>query len=113
MINRGSRCSGLVPRKLATGGEAFQKYAAGIPWLPYGGQSYVPQLSALNRGPQVIVGTPGRIIDHLERGTLQLQGIRTVVLDEADEMLAMGFADAMEAILSQTPKEKQVALFSR
>jgi ATP-dependent RNA helicase DeaD len=78
----------------------------------YGGQSYVPQLSALKRGPQVIVGTPGRIIDHLERGTLQLQGIRTVVLDEADEMLAMGFADAMEAILSQTPKEKQVALFS-
>ena len=96
--------------------EAFQKYAAGqqaFHVLPiYGGQSYVPQLSALKRGPQVIVGTPGRIMDHLERGTLQLDGIRTVVLDEADEMLAMGFADAMEAILSQTPKEKQVALFS-
>jgi ATP-dependent RNA helicase DeaD len=60
----------------------------------------------------VIVGTPGRIIDHLERGTLQLDGVKTVVLDEADEMLAMGFADAMEAILSQTPEDKQVALFS-
>jgi len=108
----------LVPtRELAIQvAEAFQKYAAGqhaFHVLPiYGGQSYVPQLSALKRGPQVIVGTPGRIMDHLERGTLQLDGIRTVVLDEADEMLAMGFADAMEAILSQTPKEKQVALFS-
>jgi ATP-dependent RNA helicase DeaD len=108
----------LVPtRELAIQvAEAFQKYAAGqsaFHVLPiYGGQSYVPQLSALKRGPQVIVGTPGRVIDHLERGTLQLTGIRTVVLDEADEMLAMGFADAMEAILSQTPHEKQVALFS-
>jgi ATP-dependent RNA helicase DeaD len=96
--------------------EAFQKYAAGqhaFHVLPiYGGQSYVPQLSALKRGPQVIVGTPGRIIDHLERGTLKLDGIRFVVLDEADEMLDMGFADAMDAILAQTPKEKQVALFS-
>jgi len=108
----------LVPtRELAIQvAEAFQKYAAGqhaFHVLPiYGGQSYVPQLSALKRGPQVIVGTPGRLIDHLERGTLQLTGIRTVVLDEADEMLAMGFADAMESILSQTPSEKQVALFS-
>jgi ATP-dependent RNA helicase DeaD len=108
----------LVPtRELAIQvAEAFQKYAAGqhaFHVLPiYGGQSYVPQLSALKRGPQVIVGTPGRLIDHLERGTLQLAGIRTVVLDEADEMLAMGFADAMESILSQTPSEKQVALFS-
>jgi ATP-dependent RNA helicase DeaD len=108
----------LVPtRELAIQvAEAFQKYAAGQPAfhvLPiYGGQSYVPQLNALKRGPQVIVGTPGRIIDHLERGTLQLDGIKCVVLDEADEMLAMGFADAMEAILSQTPAEKQVALFS-
>src|SRR5262245_18190785 len=108
----------LVPtRELAIQvSEAFQKYAAGqhgFHVLPiYGGQSYVPQLSALKRGPQVIVGTPGRLIDHLERGTLQLDGIRTVVLDEADEMLDMGFADAMEAILSQAPAEKQVALFS-
>jgi ATP-dependent RNA helicase DeaD len=96
--------------------EAFQKYAAGqhaFHVLPiYGGQSYVPQFTALKRGPQVVVGTPGRIIDHLERGTLQLDGIRTVVLDEADEMLDMGFADAMEAILAQAPANKQVALFS-
>lgn len=108
----------LVPtRELAIQvSEAFQKYAAGMHGfhvLPiYGGQSYVPQLNALKRGPQVIVGTPGRIIDHLERGTLQLDSIRTLVLDEADEMLAMGFADAMEAILSRTPGEKQTALFS-
>jgi ATP-dependent RNA helicase DeaD len=108
----------LVPtRELAIQvAEAFQKYAAGqhaFHVLPiYGGQSYVPQLSALKRGPQVIVGTPGRVMDHLERGTLQLDSIRIVVLDEADEMLDMGFADAMEAILAQTPADKQVALFS-
>ncbi len=108
----------LVPtRELAIQvAEAFQKYSAGqrgFHVLPiYGGQSYVPQLNALRRGTHVIVGTPGRVIDHLERGTLKLDGIRTVVLDEADEMLAMGFADAMEAILAQTPAEKQVALFS-
>ena len=108
----------LVPtRELAIQvAEAFQKYAAGqhgFHVLPiYGGQSYVPQFNALKRGPQVIVGTPGRMIDHLERGTLSLDGIRCLVLDEADEMLAMGFADAMETILSQTPSEKQVALFS-
>src|SRR5688572_10269490 len=108
----------LVPtRELAIQvSEAFQKYAAGQPnfhVLPiYGGQSYVPQLNALKRGPQVIVGTPGRIIDHLDRRTLKLDGIKCVVLDEADEMLDMGFADAMDAILSQTPADKQVALFS-
>jgi ATP-dependent RNA helicase DeaD len=108
----------LVPtRELAIQvAEAFQKYASGLNGfhvLPiYGGQSYVPQFNALKRGPQVIVGTPGRVIDHLERGTLALDSLQTVVLDEADEMLAMGFADAMEAILSQTPAEKQVALFS-
>ncbi|MBK6598722.1 MAG: DEAD/DEAH box helicase [Proteobacteria bacterium] len=108
----------LVPtRELAIQvSEAFQKYAGGLPGfhvLPiYGGQSYTPQLTALKRGPQVIVGTPGRIIDHLERGTLSLASLRTVVLDEADEMLDMGFADAMDAILSQTPPERQVALFS-
>ena len=108
----------LVPtRELAIQvAEAFQKYAAGqaaFQVLPiYGGQSYTPQMAALQRGPQVIVGTPGRIIDHLERGTLKLDGIRHVVLDEADEMLAMGFADALEVILGQTPADKQVALFS-
>ena len=108
----------LVPtRELAIQvAEAFQKYASALPGfhvLPiYGGQSYVPQLQALKRGTHVIVGTPGRVMDHLERGTLTLDGIRTVVLDEADEMLAMGFADAMESILGKAPAERQVALFS-
>jgi ATP-dependent RNA helicase DeaD len=96
--------------------EAFQKYAAhlrGFHVLPiYGGQSYTPQLNALKRGTHVIVGTPGRILDHLERQTLNLEGIRFVVLDEADEMLQMGFVDAIEAILGKTPPGKQVALFS-
>jgi ATP-dependent RNA helicase DeaD len=108
----------LVPtRELAIQvAEAFQKYAAHLPGfhvLPiYGGQSYTPQLQALRRGAHVIVGTPGRIMDHLDRGTLGLQGIRFVVLDEADEMLAMGFIDAIDTILARTPREKQVALFS-
>jgi ATP-dependent RNA helicase DeaD len=96
--------------------EAFQKYAAhlrGFHVLPiYGGQSYTPQLNALKRGTHVIVGTPGRIMDHLDRKTLNLDGIRFVVLDEADEMLQMGFVDAIESILSKTPPHKQVALFS-
>jgi ATP-dependent RNA helicase DeaD len=96
--------------------EAFQKYAAQLPGfrvLPiYGGQSYAPQLQALKRGVHVVVGTPGRIIDHLERGTLSLAGIRLVVLDEADEMLQMGFVDAIEAILAKTPPGRQTALFS-
>ena len=108
----------LVPtRELAIQvAEAFQKYASAMPGfhvLPiYGGQSYTPQLNALKRGTHVIVGTPGRIMDHLERRTLTLEGIKTIVLDEADEMLAMGFADAMDSILGQAPKERQVALFS-
>jgi len=108
----------LVPtRELAIQvAEAFQKYAAELPGfhvLPiYGGQSYTPQLQALKRGAHVVVGTPGRVIDHLERGALSLEGIRYVVLDEADEMLAMGFVDAMDTILAKTPTERQVALFS-
>jgi ATP-dependent RNA helicase DeaD len=96
--------------------EAFQKYAGRLPGfhvLPiYGGQSYTPQLNALKRGTHVIVGTPGRITDHLERRTLSLAAMRFVVLDEADEMLAMGFVDAIESILSQVPRERQVVLFS-
>jgi ATP-dependent RNA helicase DeaD len=96
--------------------EAFQRYAANISGfhvLPiYGGQSYTPQLNALKRGTHVIVGTPGRIMDHLERGSLKLDGVRFVVLDEADEMLQMGFVDAMDTILGQVPKPRQVALFS-
>ena len=108
----------LVPtRELAIQvAEAFRKYAAQLPGfhvLPiYGGQSYTPQLQALKRGTHVIVGTPGRVMDHLERGTLTLDGVRFVVLDEADEMLAMGFVDAMDAILARVPAERQVALFS-
>ncbi|HEX4025608.1 MAG TPA: DEAD/DEAH box helicase [Steroidobacteraceae bacterium] len=108
----------LVPtRELAIQvAEALQKYAAhlhGFHVLPvYGGQSYTPQLNALKRGPHVVVGTPGRIMDHLEHGTLTLDAVRFVVLDEADEMLAMGFIDAIDTILARTPREKQVALFS-
>ena len=96
--------------------EAFQKYAHHIPGfhvLPiYGGQSYQPQLSALKRGVHVVVGTPGRVIDHLERGSLDLSALRMLVLDEADEMLRMGFIDDVEAVLKKTPENRQVALFS-
>jgi len=108
----------LVPtRELALQvSEAFLKYAAhikGFHVLPiYGGQSYQPQLNALRRGVHVVVGTPGRVIDHMNRGTLKLSGITLLVLDEADEMLQMGFVDAVESILEQTPPERQVALFS-
>jgi ATP-dependent RNA helicase DeaD len=96
--------------------EAFQTYARHLPGfqvLPiYGGQGYGPQLAALKRGVQVIVGTPGRVIDHLERGSLDLSQLRTLVLDEADEMLRMGFIDDVEAVLKKTPASRQVALFS-
>ena len=96
--------------------EAFEKYAAGSPGvkvLPvYGGQGYGVQLSALRRGVHVVVGTPGRIMDHLDKGTLDLTELRFLVLDEADEMLNMGFAEDVETILADTPEDKQVALFS-
>jgi ATP-dependent RNA helicase DeaD len=96
--------------------EAFARYAAHLPdfhVLPiYGGQSYAPQLAALRRGAHVVVGTPGRIIDHLERGTLVIDRIAHLVLDEADEMLRMGFIDDVETILQKTPPQRQVALFS-
>ena len=96
--------------------EAFQKYAVHLPGfrvLPvYGGQGYAPQLQALKRGVHVIVGTPGRVIDHLERGTLDLSELRCLVLDEADEMLRMGFIDDVENVLKKTPATRQVALFS-
>jgi ATP-dependent RNA helicase DeaD len=96
--------------------EAFEKYAAhmkGVHVLPiYGGQGYGVQLSALRRGVHVVVGTPGRIMDHLEKGTLDLSELRFLVLDEADEMLKMGFAEDVETILADTPEEKHVALFS-
>jgi len=96
--------------------EAFQRYAMHLPGfhvLPiYGGQSYGPQLSALRRGVQVVVGTPGRIIDHLEKGSLDLSRLKTLVLDEADEMLRMGFIDDVERILQKVPATRQTALFS-
>lgn len=96
--------------------EAFQKYAHHMPGfhvLPiYGGQSMVIQLRALSRGAHVIVGTPGRVMDHLERKSLSLDRLQTLVLDEADEMLRMGFIDDVEWILEHTPATRQTALFS-
>src|SRR5690606_17256418 len=96
--------------------EAFQRYAAainGFHVLPiYGGQGYGPQLAALRRGVHVVVGTPGRVVDHLRRGSLDLSGLRWLVLDEADEMLRMGFAEDVEAVLEKTPPTRQTALFS-
>lgn len=96
--------------------EAFEKYAAhmrGVHVLPvYGGQGYGVQLSALRRGVHIVVGTPGRIMDHLEKGTLDLSELKYLVLDEADEMLKMGFAEDVETILADTPDDKQVGLFS-
>ena len=96
--------------------EAFERYSAhlrGVHVLPvYGGQGYGTQLSALRRGVHVVVGTPGRIMDHLDKGTLDLSQLRYLVLDEADEMLKMGFAEDVETILADTPDDKQIALFS-
>jgi len=96
--------------------EAFQKYAThikGFHVLPvYGGQDYSGQIRALKRGVHVVVGTPGRVMDHMRKGTLKLNQLSTLVLDEADEMLRMGFIDDVEWILEQTPSERQIALFS-
>jgi len=96
--------------------EAFQSYAAKLKnfhVLPvYGGQEYNGQIRALKRGVQVVVGTPGRVTDHMRRGTLRLDNLRALVLDEADEMLRMGFIDEVEWILEQTPNSRQTALFS-
>ena len=108
----------LTPtRELATQvAQSFETYGANLPKLRiasiYGGTDYVGQLRALKRGVQVVVGTPGRVIDHLNRGTLQLDMLQCVVLDEADEMLNMGFQEDVEKILEQTPEEKQMTLFS-
>ena len=96
--------------------EAFQSYARNLPdfhVLPiYGGMSYDTQLRQLKRGVQVVVGTPGRVMDHIRRKTLKLDGLKALVLDEADEMLRMGFIDDVEWILEQTPPTRQIALFS-
>ncbi|HEY0963155.1 MAG TPA: DEAD/DEAH box helicase [Pseudomonadales bacterium] len=96
--------------------EAFQTYAAFIPGfhvLPiYGGSDYRGQLQGLKRGAHVVVGTPGRVMDHMRRGSLDLTGLKTIVLDEADEMLRMGFIDDVEWVLEQAPAERQIVLFS-
>ena len=96
--------------------EAFKKYASEMKSfhvLPiYGGQEYRGQIRGLQRGVHVVVGTPGRVMDHMRRGTLKLGNLTTLVLDEADEMLRMGFIDDVEWILEQTPGKRQIALFS-
>ncbi|HSO14857.1 MAG TPA: DEAD/DEAH box helicase [Arthrobacter sp.] len=96
--------------------EAFTSYAKHIDdftVLPvYGGSAYGPQLAGLRRGAQVVVGTPGRVIDHISKGSLDLSELQYLVLDEADEMLRMGFAEDVEQIFQQTPSDRQVALFS-
>jgi ATP-dependent RNA helicase DeaD len=95
--------------------EAVHRYGR---WLPasvlpiYGGQAYPPQLRALQRGVDVVVATPGRALDHVRRGTLDLGGVSIVVLDEADEMLDMGFAEDIETLLAATPEARQTVLFS-
>jgi ATP-dependent RNA helicase DeaD len=96
--------------------EAFQRYARHLPdfhVIPiYGGQSYDIQLRQLKRGAQVVVGTPGRVMDHMRRGTLKLDTLQALVLDEADEMLRMGFIDDVQWVLEHTPDTRQIALFS-
>lgn len=96
--------------------DAFDSYAKHLDDVSvlavYGGSPYGPQLAGLRRGAQVVVGTPGRVIDHLERGSLDLSDLQTLVLDEADEMLRMGFAEEVDRILASTPDTKQTALFS-
>ncbi|VAX26021.1 DEAD-box ATP-dependent RNA helicase DeaD (= CshA) [hydrothermal vent metagenome] len=116
--NRNPQVLVLAPtRELAIQvAESFKTYAAhikGFNILPiYGGQEYQGQLRQLKRGAHVIVGTPGRVIDHLKRSTMDLSYLRCLVLDEADEMLRMGFIDDVEWILEKTPEKRQIALFS-
>ncbi len=108
----------LAPtRELATQvADSFREYGAQIKDLGilaiFGGAPYPPQLTALRRGVHVVVGTPGRVIDHIKQGALDLSQLKALVLDEADEMLQMGFIDDVKMILSQTPKTRQIALFS-
>ncbi len=96
--------------------ESFKTYGAGIKGLNvlsiYGGQSFGPQLNQLKRGVHVVVGTPGRLMDHMRRKTVSFADLSCIVIDEADEMLHMGFIEDVEWILDQTPKESQTALFS-
>ena len=107
----------LVPtRELAVQvSEAFHKYSKGLGTAVtpiYGGQEFRRQIVALHRGAHIVVATPGRALDHIRRETLDLSGLQTMVLDEADEMLDMGFAEDLELILEATPKDRQTALFS-
>ena len=89
------------------------KYKRDISVVPiYGGQSYDRQLRALKQGVQIVIGTPGRVMDHIERGTLQLDGVKKIILDEADEMLDMGFREDIEFVLTKIPKERQTIFFS-
>ena len=96
--------------------EAFERYAGGVRAIRvaaiYGGQDYMIQFRQLDRGAHVVVGTPGRVMDHMRRGSLKLDGLRCLVLDEADEMLRMGFAEDVDWILESLPEKRQVALFS-
>lgn len=99
--------------QVATACEKYSRHLTGIRTLSiYGGQGYDEQLRGLRRGAQVVIGTPGRIMDHIRRGTLALDQLQTLVLDEADEMLRMGFIDDVEWILEHTPAQRQIALFS-
>lgn len=116
---RASRTSALIlvpTRELAMQvAQAVHRYGKGlgVRVLPiYGGQAIGQQLRALKRGVDIVIATPGRALDHIRRGTLDLSGVRMTVLDEADEMLDMGFADELEAILEELPEERQTALFS-
>ena len=96
--------------------EAFKRYGAVLAGLRvaaiYGGQDYHTQFRQLDRGAHVIVGTPGRVMDHMKRGSLKLDGMQGLVLDEADEMLQMGFAEDVDWVLNRAPEERQIALFS-
>lgn len=96
--------------------ESFTQYGANLRHLRvlpiFGGQDYVGQFQQLERGVHIIVGTPGRVMDHIRRGSLKLDAIRSIILDEADEMLRMGFLEDVEWILEQAPRERQIALFS-
>ena len=91
----------------------FSRYLHGIKVLPiYGGQDIVRQIKNLKSGVQIIVGTPGRVMDHMRRRTIKMEHVHTLVLDEADEMLNMGFREDIETILKEVPEERQTALFS-
>lgn len=116
--NRATQLLILAPTRelaiqVAEACQDFAKHLKGVNVVPiYGGQSYPIQLKQLNRGAQVVVGTPGRVMDHMRRKTLSLDSLKALVLDEADEMLRMGFIDDVKWVLEQSPSDRQIALFS-